>query len=551
MSERVLLYARVSSEGQSETGKESLPYQLERCREYADRIGWHVIGEYSDTVPGSEEVLKRPGFLDLFDALEETQASRLVVLSVDRLARDSHIASACIRLLEDRGCTVSIVEGRLDSSTPEGNLILKILSAFSEHENLLRGLRSRIGKRTRARSGLTFTGARPPFGYVEQNGSLEIVPEEAEVVERIFSLYANGESMRGVVRKLEGIPTPADRRHGDDDYAAIHKKQDRGRWAVSTIRNILDNRTYIGTWTYKPSGDQKPIGVPAPAIIAPELYEAAQETRKNKRWKKKERKDKLRFLFRYRVTCADCGRARYPVPEYPSRPKAYFECDGRHAAHEEDRCRSLNVPARHLEGEVATWLIDFISQPDEIERLIADLEANPETREVRRLKHRLEDLDHRIEEDEGALDRLLSDFVSGAWSEEKVAEKKNETEERKARLEQQRQEIRTKLAAEHMDPAEIRRAWEHTLQRMQSYLDPEGWRAFAEEAQERPEPGDLAAWAEWTEDADEVLKSVIEELDVQITVGRDPETKEVHGAVSCVLLEEPRPLAADDRPLKA
>ena len=77
---------------------------------------------------------------------------------------------------------------------------------------------------------------RPPFGYRNgDSGTMEIVKEEASVVELIYRLYTKDRvGMRLIVQHLNerGITT----RRG-------------GRWSVVSVRDILRNPVYIGTYT--------------------------------------------------------------------------------------------------------------------------------------------------------------------------------------------------------------------------------------------------------------------------------------------------------------
>ena len=77
---------------------------------------------------------------------------------------------------------------------------------------------------------------RPPYGYRNgEEGTLEVVKDEAAIVELIFRLYTkDGMGMRLIVQHLNerGITT----RRG-------------GNWNVVSIRDILKNTVYIGTYT--------------------------------------------------------------------------------------------------------------------------------------------------------------------------------------------------------------------------------------------------------------------------------------------------------------
>ena len=123
------------------------------------------------------------------------------------------------------------------------------------------------------------------LGYTKdaEGGRLVIVPEEAEIVRKIFSLYLEGNGVRKIKRYLE--------EHG------IRTVTGKAEWSTSTIDRMLSNEKYMGILllqkTYTPdflTGKQKKnrgelsmymIEDAHEAIIEKEVFEAVQ---KKKRW---------------------------------------------------------------------------------------------------------------------------------------------------------------------------------------------------------------------------------------------------------------------------
>ena len=71
------------------------------------------------------------------------------------------------------------------------------------------------------------------LGYTKRPvGVLQVVPEEAEIVRKIFDLYVQGNGVRKIKRYLEehGIKTVTGKRE----------------WSTSTIDRMLSNEKYIG-----------------------------------------------------------------------------------------------------------------------------------------------------------------------------------------------------------------------------------------------------------------------------------------------------------------
>lgn len=74
---------------------------------------------------------------------------------------------------------------------------------------------------------------RKCFGYRKnENGDLEICPEEAEIVRLIFELYLQGGSILSIIKELESkeILTPSGKR----------------KWCNQSVVKILTNEKYIG-----------------------------------------------------------------------------------------------------------------------------------------------------------------------------------------------------------------------------------------------------------------------------------------------------------------
>ena len=69
------------------------------------------------------------------------------------------------------------------------------------------------------------------YGYDVRNGDFTIIPEEAEVVRRIFRMYLNGMGSVRIMKTLisEGIPAP-----------------EGGLWNASVIIMMLRNEKYAG-----------------------------------------------------------------------------------------------------------------------------------------------------------------------------------------------------------------------------------------------------------------------------------------------------------------
>src|SRR5690554_3814878 len=126
----VLVYARLSRSHDSST---SIERQLEACRAEAERRGWTVIGEYvDDGVSGATDLEARPGMSRLLAQLSDADA--ILTWKLDRLARSFLSFADLTRDCERAGVGITSVTEPLDTTTPMGRAMVRIIAIFAELE---------------------------------------------------------------------------------------------------------------------------------------------------------------------------------------------------------------------------------------------------------------------------------------------------------------------------------------------------------------------------------------------------------------------------------
>ena len=100
------------------------------------------------------------------------------------------------------------------------------LAALDQAESHFRSENIKFGIRHRMRSGKTVLNHTQFLGYTKgPDGILQIVPEEAKIVCKIFDLYIQGNGVRKIKRYLE--------EHG------IKTVTGKAEWSTSTMRYIF------------------------------------------------------------------------------------------------------------------------------------------------------------------------------------------------------------------------------------------------------------------------------------------------------------------------
>jgi DNA invertase Pin-like site-specific DNA recombinase len=189
----VALYTRVSTEDQARKGF-SLDSQLDRLRSYCKAREWVIIDEYVDDGYTGRNI-KRPQYQRMMQDIKNWDA--ILVIKMDRIHRNSKNFIIMMEELRSKSKQFVSMTESLDTSTAIGRFIMKFTQDLAQLES------EQIGERTFAtmkykaqdpRAG--WVGSRPPYGYRRENGEFVEIPEELEIVKRIFQLYNKGWSNR-------------------------------------------------------------------------------------------------------------------------------------------------------------------------------------------------------------------------------------------------------------------------------------------------------------------------------------------------------------------
>jgi len=200
--QRVAIYARVSSQEQATEGV-SIEAQVAALKAYAKSQNWEVVDEYIDGgySGGTDE---RPALKRLLVDAKQHRFNILAVCKLDRFFRNLRLLLNHLHGLEQLGIKFVSTQEGLDTATPYGNFAVQIMGVIAEFE------RGRIGERVKDSrryliSGGNWPGGRTVYGYrwFNKERKWEVVPEEAEVVQRIYDLYVNSRiGMESIVATL-------------------------------------------------------------------------------------------------------------------------------------------------------------------------------------------------------------------------------------------------------------------------------------------------------------------------------------------------------------
>lgn len=227
---RVAAYCRVSTRHKEQ--HHSLEAQITYYRNYIKRNpNWKFVTVYSDVASGVRTA-NRPGYLQLMRDCTSRKVDLIPVKSLSRFGRDALETIRQIRRLKKMNIGVYIENGGLNTLNISDSMIDQ-LAALDQAESHFRSENIKFGIRHRMRSGKTVLNHTQFLGYTKgPDGILQIVPEEAEVVRKIFDLYIQGNGVRKIKQYLE--------EHG------IKTVTGKAEWSTSTIDRMLSNEKYVG-----------------------------------------------------------------------------------------------------------------------------------------------------------------------------------------------------------------------------------------------------------------------------------------------------------------
>ena len=198
---RVAAYARVSS------GKDamlhSLSAQVSFYSGYIQRHGeWEYAGVYADEAEtGTKD--NRPAFQRMLADCRAGLIDVIITKSVTRFARNTVTMLETVRELRLLGIDVFFEKENIHSNSGDGELMLTVLASFAQEES-----RS-VSENCKWRIRKDFQQGRPNagrmLGYRLVNGVLTVVPEEAEIVRRIFDDYLSGMGVNKIMRKYRAL----------------------------------------------------------------------------------------------------------------------------------------------------------------------------------------------------------------------------------------------------------------------------------------------------------------------------------------------------------
>lgn len=229
---QVAAYCRVSTD--SDEQATSYDAQIEHYTAYINgHPDWELAGIYADDGISGTNTKKREEFNRMIDECMVGNIDMVITKSISRFARNTLDCLKYIRQLKDKNIPVFFEKENINSMDSKGEVMLTIMASLAQQESQSLSQNVKLGLQYRYQQGEIQINCARFLGYTkDENKHLVIVPEEAEIVKRIYREYLEGASMLKIARGLvaDGILNGAGKE----------------RWHTSNVNQILRNEKYIG-----------------------------------------------------------------------------------------------------------------------------------------------------------------------------------------------------------------------------------------------------------------------------------------------------------------
>ena len=193
---------------------------------------------------------QRDGYQRMRRGLMSRQYDILIVKDFSRFSRRNGRGLVELEDLRDAGVRIVSIGDGVDFPKDDEWVRIQLHFFMNEMPVTDASRKVRAVVRRRQEDGRWLCAA--PYGYILVNKDhFELVPEEADVVRRIFRMYIdNGWGYKKIAEYLtdQGVPTPrmSEKQRREADGRACNREV-KPVWSIATIEGILRNDFYIGT----------------------------------------------------------------------------------------------------------------------------------------------------------------------------------------------------------------------------------------------------------------------------------------------------------------
>lgn len=245
-------YCRISVDEELDRDSTSIENQKKIIEEFVKaKFPKCKLSIYEDRDRSGYTFEQREGYQKLRKKLMNSHISVLIVKDFSRFSRRNSKGLVELEDLRDAGVRIISIGDAIDYPTYDDWTAIQFRFLINEMPvtDTSKKVRNVISRRQADGEWICSV----PYGYIISNmkkQEISVVPDEAEVIRKVFELYNDGWGYKKIANYLtdKKIPTPR--------MKEIQRAEERGdecklkakpEWSIVTIQGILSNDFYIGT----------------------------------------------------------------------------------------------------------------------------------------------------------------------------------------------------------------------------------------------------------------------------------------------------------------
>jgi site-specific DNA recombinase len=381
--------------------------------------------------------------------------NEVLVLRFNRLARSNIDLLRIVEHLRKHDIAFRSFSENFETETSMGKFALSMMGAVGELERDTILANSKMGSQQRASSGGHI--AKAPIGYKvvvlslhgrKRETRIDVIPEEAAIVRRIFEQYASGRGLRSIANELN---------HDG------HLTKRGNSFSTCAIKDIIENPFYVGkvrycrylNWSEKRRKGKNPSPMVTegihPAIISEELWDKVQFLR-NKKGHASIKRFHGECLLTGLLRCPQCGAA---MTANPTKNKSkngpekwmYYIC-GSMRSKGSAVCKSNGLRQEYAEGYVLDRIKEVLLKPHILRPIVKAINDRKINR-IKPLQDELNTVRVRLDDIQSKKLKYLELYELDQFERKLFSERLSELEKELDLLHARRSELELELDGDH------------------------------------------------------------------------------------------------------
>lgn len=372
-----------------------------------------MVAEYIDrATTGTND--DREQFQKMIEDSNKKCFEFVLVYQLDRFARNRYDSATYKNKLKKNGVRVISAKENI-SDDASGILMESVLEGMAEYYSVELSQKVKRGMAINGEKCL-YNGGNIEIGLKvdKESRHYQIDEETAPTVRKIFEMYRSGSTIAQIMQYLKSIGIT---------------------YTKGRIRNVLENKKYIGTYTYK--GKETPNVIPQ--IIDNELFEDVQKILVKNKKSRSRLKTKTEYILTTKLFCGHCKDMMVGISGTSRNGKVhnYYSCNNSRRK----KCNKQNVTKEYIENIVVEKTRNILTDEhiNEIANKVYEL-AQKEMNDNTNLKRLQKQLKENEQQNKNLIDSLkmcnIDSIRQSIFDEIQVMEEKHKEIEKDLLLEE-------------------------------------------------------------------------------------------------------------------